>query len=164
MCHNNLMLKSPVTRSTDNYSLLKHRNFDFAHFLRGGVTVILNLIFRRVGWQKFLILPWKSRGVVERVAHAKSSDPLTPLKFGTCTKGLTVTWFFSHPTLKACNSPYMQYYFKRFFLCILQKLYFHLWWKVKAKSNRNRNCIFHPLGNPKGSHIRSFLLCFTCPP
>ena len=52
MCHNNLMLKSPLTRSTDNYSLLKHRNFDFAHFLRGGgggVTVILNLIFRRVG-------------------------------------------------------------------------------------------------------------------
>ena len=23
---------------------------------------------------------------------------------------------FSHPTLKACNSPYMQYYFKRFFV------------------------------------------------
>ena len=31
-------------------------------------------------------------------------------------KGLTVTWFFSHPTLKAYNSPYMQYYFKRFFV------------------------------------------------
>ena len=23
---------------------------------------------------------------------------------------------FSHPTLKACNSPHMQYYFKRFFV------------------------------------------------
>ena len=39
MCNNNLRLKSPLTRSTDHYSLLKHRNFDFAHFLRGGVTV-----------------------------------------------------------------------------------------------------------------------------
>ena len=27
----------------------------------------------------------KSRGVVGRVAHAKSSDPATPSKFGTCT-------------------------------------------------------------------------------
>ena len=50
MCNNNLRLKSPLTRSTDRQSLLKNRNFDFAHFLRGGgVTVTLNLIFRRVG-------------------------------------------------------------------------------------------------------------------
>ena len=51
MCNNNLRLKSPLTRSTDHQSLLKHRNFDFAHFLRGGggVTVTLNLIFTRVG-------------------------------------------------------------------------------------------------------------------
>ena len=52
MSNNNLRLKSPLTKSTDHYSLLKHRNFDFGHFSRGGgggVTVILNLIFRRVG-------------------------------------------------------------------------------------------------------------------
>ena len=36
MCNNNLRLKSPLTRSTDHQSLLKHRDFDFAHFLRGG--------------------------------------------------------------------------------------------------------------------------------
>ena len=36
MCNNNLRLKSPLTRSTDHGSLLKHRNFDFGHFLRGG--------------------------------------------------------------------------------------------------------------------------------
>ena len=36
MCNNNLRLKSPLTKSTDHHSLLKHRNFDFAHFLRGG--------------------------------------------------------------------------------------------------------------------------------
>ena len=57
MCNNNLRLKSPLTGSTYHEILLKHRNFDFAHFLKGGggggVTVILNLIFRRVGWQKF---------------------------------------------------------------------------------------------------------------
>ena len=28
--------------------------------------------------------------------------------------------------------------------------------KVKAKSNRNRNCIFHPLGNPKGLTLDHF--------
>ena len=49
MCNNNLRLKSPFTRSTDHYRLLKHRNIDF----EGGgggreVTVILNLTFRRV--------------------------------------------------------------------------------------------------------------------
>ena len=50
MCNNKLRLKSPLTRSTDYYSLLKHRNFDFAHFLRGkGVTVVVKMIFRRVG-------------------------------------------------------------------------------------------------------------------
>ena len=36
MCNNNLRIRSPLTRSTDHWSLLKHRNFDFAHFLRGG--------------------------------------------------------------------------------------------------------------------------------
>ena len=42
------------------------------------MTFILNLIFRRIGWQRFQTLPWKSREVVGRVAHAKSSDPATP--------------------------------------------------------------------------------------
>ena len=36
MCNNNLTLKSPLTRSTDHQSLLKHRNLDFAHFFFGG--------------------------------------------------------------------------------------------------------------------------------
>ena len=51
VCNNNLRLKIPLTRSTDHWSLLKCRNFDFAIFKGGGggVTVILNLIFRRVG-------------------------------------------------------------------------------------------------------------------
>ena len=36
VCNNNLRLKSPLTRSTYHKSLLKHRNFDFAHFLKEG--------------------------------------------------------------------------------------------------------------------------------
>ena len=36
MCNNNLRLKSPVTKSTYYQSLLKGRNFDFAHFLEKG--------------------------------------------------------------------------------------------------------------------------------
>ena len=34
---------------------------------------------------KILYFSLKIRGVVGRVAHAKSSDPATPSKFGTCT-------------------------------------------------------------------------------
>ena len=58
MCNKNLRLKSPlkVNRSSDNQSLLNDRNFDFALFRGGGgggggagVTLILNLIFRKVG-------------------------------------------------------------------------------------------------------------------
>ena len=36
MCNNNLRLKSPFTRSTDHYSLLKHRNIDFGGGGGGG--------------------------------------------------------------------------------------------------------------------------------
>ena len=37
---------------------------------------------------KILNFALKIKGVVGRVAHAKSSDPATPQKFGTCTLGL----------------------------------------------------------------------------
>ena len=33
----------------------------------------------------------KIKGVVGRVAHAKSSDPATPPKFGTCTRTRVIT-------------------------------------------------------------------------
>ena len=36
MRNNKLRLKSPLIRSTGHQSLLKLRNLDFAHFLRGG--------------------------------------------------------------------------------------------------------------------------------
>ena len=35
--------------------------------------------------------------------------------------------------------------------------------KVKTKSNRNRNCIFSFPWESQGSHVESFLLCFTYP-
>ena len=35
---------------------------------------------------KSFIFALKIKGVVGRVAEAKSSDPATPLKFGTCTR------------------------------------------------------------------------------
>ena len=68
-------------------------------------------------------------------------------------------------TLKACNSPYMQYYFKRGFFCFafLKSYIFIADQKVKAKSNRNRNCIFSFPWESQGWHIGSFLLCFTYP-
>ena len=67
MCNNNLRLKSPLTRSTDHQSLLKHRNFDFVHFFRGGgVRVILNPIFRR--------------GRVTKILHFKGGG----MEGGTC--------------------------------------------------------------------------------
>ena len=55
MCNKNLRHKI-YSRSTDHYSLLKHRHFDFALFGEG-VTAILNLIFRRGRVTKILILP-----------------------------------------------------------------------------------------------------------
>ena len=50
MCNNILGPKSPLTRSTDHYSLLKHCNFDFAHFVflwggEGGVDSYLKSDF-----------------------------------------------------------------------------------------------------------------------
>ena len=49
MCNKNLRLNSPL-KVNNHYSLLKHCNFDFAFFKEGrGVTLILNLIFKRIG-------------------------------------------------------------------------------------------------------------------
>ena len=49
MCNKNLRLNSPL-KVDNHYSVLKHCNFDFALFQGGeGVTLILNLIFKRIG-------------------------------------------------------------------------------------------------------------------
>ena len=57
-------------------------------------------------------------------------------------KSLTVTWFVSNPTLKACNSPNMQYYLNGFLFCIPLKLYFHFWSKRQGKKAIERETAF----------------------
>ena len=47
-------------------------------FFWGGVTVILDLIFLKGRVTKILNFTLKIKGVVGRVARAKSSDPATP--------------------------------------------------------------------------------------
>ena len=67
-------------------------------------------------------------------------------------------------SLKACNSPYMQYYFKRFFVLHSSEIIFSfLIKKSRQKAIEIETAFFHNLGNPKGrtldhifyvSHIR----------
>ena len=77
-------------------------------------------------------------------------------------KGLTVTRFFSHPTLKACDSPYMQYYFKRFFVLHSSEVIFLFLIKnSRQKAIEIETEFVHFLGNPKGrtlNHFESFML------
>ena len=64
---------------------------------------------------------------------------------------------FSHPTLKAGNSPCMQYYFKRFFVLHSSKAIFSfLIKKLRQKAIETEIAFFHSLGNPKGRIIDHF--------
>ena len=57
---------------------------------------------------------------------------------------------FSHPTLKACYSPYLQYYFKRVFVLHSSEVIFSFLIKKKMqKVIEIETAFFHPLGNPK---------------
>ena len=72
-------------------------------------------------------------------------------------KGLTVTWFFSHPTLKACNSPYMQYYFKQFFVLHSSEVIFLFLIKKSRQKAIGRKIAFcHSIGNPNGRTLGHF--------
>ena len=63
----------------------------------------------------------------------------------------------SHPTLKASNSPYMQYYFKRFFVLHSSEVIFSfLIEKSRQKATEIEIAFFHPLGNPKGRTLDHF--------
>ena len=68
--------------------------------------------------------------------------------------------FYFWLPFQACNSSYMQYYFKWFFVFHSSEVICSFLIK-KAKSDRNRNCIFSFLWESQGTHIGSFLLCFT---
>ena len=63
----------------------------------------------------------------------------------------------SHPTLKACNSPYMQFYFKRFFVLHSSEVIFSFLIKnSRQKAIEIETTFLHPLGNPKGRTLDHF--------
>ena len=64
------------------------------------------------------------------------------------------------PNLKACNSPYMQYYFKQFFALHSSEVIFSfLIKKSRQKAVEIEIAFFHSLGNPRVAHwIISFML------
>ena len=69
---------------------------------------------------------------------------------------MNVLFLTTLPTLKACNSPYMQYYFKRFLLCIPRRYIYISDRKVKAKAIKIEIAFFHSLGNPKDRTLDHF--------
>ena len=69
-------------------------------------------------------------------------------------KGLTMTWLVSHPTLKACNSPYMQYYFNRFFVLHFLEVIFSFLIKMSRQNAIEiKIAFFHSPWESQGSHI-----------
>ena len=83
-CHMRLRLKKPLKVNRTSEFIEVH-NFDIVPILAvvggGGNDNYLKSDFQEGGiTKKNLILPWKSRMVVVRVAHAKPSDPATPPK------------------------------------------------------------------------------------
>ena len=76
---------------------------------------------------------------------------------------LNVLFLTTLPTLKAFNSPYMQYYFKRFFILHSSEVIFSfLIKKSRQKAIEIETAFFHSLENPEGCTLDHFL-CFTYP-
>ena len=70
---------------------------------------------------------------------------------------MNVLFLTTFPTLKACNSPYMQYYFKRFFVLHSSEVIFpFLIKKSSQKAIEVEIAFFHPQGNPKGRTLDHF--------
>ena len=60
-------------------------------------------------------------------------------------------------TLKACNLPYVQYYFKRFFYFAFLGSYIFIFdQKSRQKAIEIEVAFFHSLGNPKGLTLDHF--------
>ena len=72
--------------------------------------------------------------------------------------GQTLILFLTtFPTLKACNSPYMQYYFKRFSVLHSSEVMFSFLIKrSRQKALEIETAFFHSLGNPKGRTLDHF--------
>ena len=70
---------------------------------------------------------------------------------------MNVLFLTTLPTLKACNSPYMQYYFKRFLVLHSSEVIFSfLIKKSKKKAIEIEIAFLHSLGNPKGHTLDHF--------
>ena len=78
---------------------------------------------------------------------------------------MNVPFVTTLPTLKACNSPYMQHYFKRFFVLHSSEVIFSLLIKkFRQKAIEIEIAFFSFPWESQGSHIGSLLFCFTYPP
>ena len=106
----------------------------------------------------------KTFEIILHVGQVTSLQSWVAKKSCHCQTLINECSIFDYPTLKACNSPSCNIISKGFLFSIPQKLYFHFWSKSQGKSNWNRNCIFSSPWESQGSHIGSFLLCFTYPP
>ena len=70
---------------------------------------------------------------------------------------MNVLFLTTLPTLKACNSPYMQYYFKlSFALHSSEVIFSFLIKKSRQKSVEIETAIFYSLGIPKGRTLDHF--------
>ena len=70
---------------------------------------------------------------------------------------INVLFLTTLPALKACNSPYMQYYFKRILVLHASEVIFSfLTKKSKQKAIEIETAFLLPLGNFKGRTIGSF--------
>ena len=71
---------------------------------------------------------------------------------------------FSHPTSKACTSPYMQYYFKWFSALHSSEVTFSFMIKKsRQKAIEIKITFFHSLGNPKGRTL-DHVFTYPLPP
>ena len=110
----------------------------------------------------------QNKKLIEIILHVGKVGSLQSWK-GSQKKSIHLYGFdrdmiFSHPTLKASNSPYMQYYSNRFFVLHSSEVIFSfLIKKSRKKAIEIEITFFHSLGNPKGrtldhlfydSHIR----------
>ena len=70
---------------------------------------------------------------------------------------MNVLFLTSLSTLKACNLPYMQYYFKQFFVLHASEVIFSFLIKMsRQKAIEIEIAFFHSLGNPKGHTLGHF--------
>ena len=95
--------------------------------------------------------------VEKRVGWLKNHVTLKPLQ-------INILFLTTLPTMNACNSPFMQYYFKRFFVLHSSEVIFSFLIKKSRQKAIKIEIAFFPFPlESQGSHIGPFLLCLTYP-